>query len=88
MDTYPLSFSFLWPFPLEYDFICTIEDKREMSQAPPIIASISCKGLKSEKAPTQFTSGGKFQIQHDARLVYSYTEKGTNTISKSHCGSF
>ena len=42
-----------------------------------VIGSISCKGLKfTPKAPTQLTScrGEIFQMQHDARLVYSYAE--------------
>ena len=40
----------------------------------PIIVSIFRKGLKSslQKVPTQLTSS--FQMQYEARLVYSYTE--------------
>ena len=43
---------------------------------PPIIALISCKGLKvySKKRPPNWPRAESFQMQHDARLVYSYKE--------------
>ena len=42
---------------------------------PPIIASISCKGLKfTPKSAHPIDRVRKVFEQHDARLVYSYTE--------------
>ena len=82
------SFCVLWVlliaalFPLDSSLYRSVAKKGPVSNIhpPPIIASIFCKDRLLQKAPTQLTSCGKFQMQHDTRLVYSYTYT-TNLIS-------